>query len=193
MNDHILYDISYADVKLIPFSKKENDSNLKYQYLSWLNNPKVVKLIGSSSLLNTNKDISFVEKSFKRFTQSSCKGFFIKYEPNQIYIGTAKLDQISTYTRSAMDGIMIGELNYWGLGLSKKVYTILLKYAFLELNLHKVYGGCNEKNVAMIKTFLNLGYKQEARMRESDFIDGKFSDHLYFGILQKEFLSKINK
>ena len=187
MKYKILSDSSIPEIKLLPFNNKKNDEKLKLQYLSWLNNQNVVKLIGSEALLNENKKISFIEDSFIRFSQINCRGFFIKYQPKDIFIGTVKLDQISTFTKSAMDGIMIGEPDFWGLGISRKAYTILLKHAFYDLKLNKVYGGCNENNIPMIKTYQKLGYTLEGRFRKSDFIEKTFSDHLYFGILKDEF------
>jgi len=85
---------------------------------------------------------------------------------------------------------MIGEKAFHGKGLAFLVYRLLLAYAFGELGLHRVSGGCNEFNLAMINTFLKLGYILEGRSRQADLIDCVYSDHLYFGILEEEFLKK---
>jgi RimJ/RimL family protein N-acetyltransferase len=175
-------------VELVPFGDVRNDTSLKSNYLSWLNDDEIVRLIASPALLNP-KGPEFIEESFDRFTRPESQGFFIRYIPDNIFIGTAKLDGISEYARSAWDGIMIGDRQYHGRGLASHVYWVLLHYAFNELSLHRVNGGCNENNVAMIKTFEHLGYSLEGRLRQADCIDGEFSDHLYFGILRDEFLS----
>jgi len=135
------------------------------------------------------KGLEFIEESFDRFTRLESQGFFIRYLPDHTFVGTAKLDAISKHTRSAWDGIMIGDKRYHGKGLAGQVYSELLNYAFNKLGLNRVNGGCNENNVPMIKTFERLGYSLEGRLRQADYIDGEFSDHLYFGILRKDFLS----
>lgn len=188
--EKILFSINSPDIELIPFSLKKNDKDLKKQYLGWLKDKDVIRLIGSEELAKKNINKSFIEESFKRFTSHNCKGFFIFHKFDNLFVGTAKLDKISKYTNSAEDGILIGEKNYWGKGISKKVYSLILDYAFSTLNLHKVSGGCNEKNISMIKTFKAMGYKHEGTIRKSDNIEGKLSDHLYFGILKEEFLEK---
>ena len=180
------------DIELVPFIQKKDDNVLKNKYLEWLNDKEVTKLIGSEQLSKKNLTKQFIEDSFIRFTSNNCLGFFIFYKIDNIFIGTAKLDKISNFTKSAEDGILIGEKNYWGRGISKKVYSILLFYAFHKLNLEKVYGGCNEKNKSMIRTFKSMGYKLEGIMRKSDNIEGKLYDHHYFGILREEFMEKIN-
>ncbi|MAN50170.1 MAG: hypothetical protein CMD04_05055 [Flavobacteriales bacterium] len=187
----IIKDSLIKDIELIPYSLKQDDSSLKKEYLSWLNDKEVTKLIASQEL-QKEKDLSFIDKSFARFTSENCKGFFIFYKPDQTFIGTAKLDKISQYNFSAEDGILIGNKKYWGMGLSKKVYKLLLLHAFNDLNLRKIIGGCNENNLPMVKTFQSLGYQLEGRLRKVDFIDDNFSDHFYFGIFKEEFF-KHNK
>lgn len=187
--DVILFDADCPDVRLVPFASKRGDEALRKVYLGWLNDMDVVRPIASPALMVPNKGPAFVEDSFVRFTQPTCQVFFIYYAPDKAFVGTAKLDSISAHTRSAWDGIMIGDKRYFGRGLSSKVYRVLLAYGFGPLGLHRVSGGCNEKNVPMVRTFKRLGYTPEGRLRQADCIDGKFSDHLYFGILRNEFFA----
>jgi RimJ/RimL family protein N-acetyltransferase len=174
------------DIELVPFADMRDNAALKVAYLSWLNDMDVVRSIASPALL-APKGPEFVEDSFKRFTRPECRGFFIRFVPDSAFIGTVKLDGISEYTRSAWDGIMIGDRRYYGRGLAPKVYQVLLAYAFNVLSLRRVSGGCNERNIPMIKTFQRLGYTLEGRLRQADCLDGEYSDHLYFGILSEEF------
>lgn len=184
----ILYDRCNPDVRLVSFAQKRDDPGLRTTYLGWLNDTNVVRLIASPALL-APKGPAFVEQSFERFTQPDSQGFFILYAPDDTFIGTTKLDRISHDSRSAWDGIMIGDRRYHGRGLASAVYRVLLAYAFGELALHRVSGGCNEKNIPMVRTFARLGYALEGRLRQADRIDGQFSDHLYFGILRDEFFT----
>lgn len=185
----ILFDNEHPDIQLVPFALKRDDKVLREAYLAWLNDLDVVRLIASPALLVPNKGMEFVDESFTRFTQPGCSGFFIFYAPDNAFIGTTKLDSISAHTRSAWDGIMIGDKRYFGRGLSSRVYRVLLAYGFCELDLKRVSGGCNEKNMAMVRTFARLGYTLEGRLRKTDCIDGEFCDHLYFGILRDEFFA----
>ena len=116
--------------------------------------------------------------------------FFIWYAPENVFIGTTKLDSISLETRSACSGIMIGEKTYHGRGLAIAVYKILLGYAFINCDLNRISDGCNENNIPAYKTYCRLGFKLEGTFRQADCIDGKFSNHFHFGILREEFLAK---
>ncbi len=176
-------------IELISYSVLHDDSMLIDKYHKWLEDIDVVRFIGSEQLLFP-KQKDFIAGSFKRFTGENAIGFFIRYVPNDVFIGTTKLDQISYFHRSAWDGIMIGEKEYWGKGLGFHVYRLLLAYAFQVLGLNRVTGGCNEHNIPMIKTFEKSGYVQEGKLRKKDFINGSYSDHLYFGILRNEFIER---
>ena len=185
----IIKNILIDEIELVPYKLKKDDFTLKKEYLNWLNDKEVIKYISSQELHQRRKDISFINESFERFMSDTCEGFFIFHRPDKIFIGTAKLDKISNYSRSAEDGILIGNRAYWGKGIARKVYLLLLKYAFNDLNLKKIIGGCNENNIAMIKTFYRLGYQLEGKLRKADFIDDQFSDHFCFGIFKEEFFT----
>ena len=190
--DQILKLNDIPEIELIPFCLRRDDDDLKKNYLKWLSDESVTRLIGSEQLIKENVTKQFIEDSFVRFTSKTCIGFFIFHKIDNVFIGTTKLDKISNFTKSAEDGILIGEKEYWGKGISKLVYTMILLFGFTKMNLEKINGGCNEKNISMIKTFKSMGYKLEGIMRKSDNIDGNLSDHLHFGILKDEFLSKTN-
>jgi ribosomal-protein-alanine N-acetyltransferase len=175
------------EIALVPFPEERDNTQLKVDYLRWLNDLEVVRPIASPGLMQ-QKGPEFIDSSFERFSREDSRGFFIRYVPDSVYIGTAKLDGISQHTKSAWDGIMIGDRRYQGRGLAAKVYRVLLAHAFEDLGLRRINGGCNATNVAMVKTFLHLGYSQEGCLRLADCIDGKYSDHLYFGILRDEFI-----
>lgn len=156
------------------------------EYLSWLNDIEVVKLIGSPILLE-HKGLDFIEDSYKRFTAENCRGFFIKDSSDNKFIGTAKIDKIDFYNKSAEIGIMIGDKTKWGKGIATQAYKILMEYAFCEMKLHRLWGGTNGHNTAMKKTFLKLGFKEEGILRSATLIDGEYSDNFLYAILDNEY------
>ena len=174
---------------LIPYPACFDNFPLRCQYLSWLNDIDNLRLIASPALLTQNKPVSFVEESFTRFSKPASTGFFIYYRPNNTFIGTTKLDSYDHNTNSAFDGILIGDRNYHGKGLSKLTYTILLSFAFNHLKLSQVNGGCNDHNYAMKRTYQSLGYSETRRTSNTDCIDGRLTDHIYYSITRDQFLS----
>lgn len=185
----ILRNLNEPDVELHSFDLYRDDEILASRYLEWLDDLSITKLIASDELI-LPKTFNFIDDSFKRFTGKTSIGFFVKYNPADKVVGTAKLDQISFLKRTAWDGIMIGEKDCYGKGVGYKAYKLLLKYGFSILGLNKITGGCNELNAPMIRIFEKIGYIQEGCLRKADYINGEYSDHLLFGILRQEFLKK---
>lgn len=175
------------DIKLYSFESQQENIELKNKYLGWLNHIENLKLIGSKELMQRDKKIDFVNKSFLRFNKLNSQAFFIFYKKLNSFVGTIKLDSIDWEKGLAVDGILIGEKEYQGMGIATQAYKILLNYGFSTLKLRKILGGCNEKNLSMIKVFNRLGYKKEGVFRNVDFIDDQWTDHLYFGIMKDEF------
>lgn len=181
---------SHPEISLVPFHCLRDDHDLKSKYLSWLNDISNIKLIASKELLDPAKDYSFVEASFERFTSPNSIGFFIKYNPMDCFIGTCKLDSIDTNTSTATDGILIGDKDFQGKGLSSITYKLLLLYAFCYLSLESVNGGCSSLNIPMLRVFRRLGYQHINTLTDADIIDGVTQDHEYFRILKDSFLTR---
>jgi [ribosomal protein S5]-alanine N-acetyltransferase len=174
------------DVALVSYSDLQGDLKLKEEYLRWLNDFEVITPIISPELMKI-KTMDFIEKSFQRFTSEDCQGFFIKYKPLNDFIGTIKLDNINLINKTGELGIMIGAKKVWNRQIGTKASLILMEYAFNTLNLHKVWGGTDEHNIAMQKLFLKLGFQPEGRLRKVNFQNEQYSDNFYYGILSDEY------
>ncbi len=173
-------------IVLVTFDEELNNKGLHLKYLNWLNDKEIIKSIAAPSLLK-KKELDFVYNSFKRFTSEDSIGFFIKHNDNQEYIGTCKIDKIDYENGFGWDGIMIGEKRHHGQGLSIEVYRALLDYAFNNLKLNLVFGGCSDFNIAMKKTFKKIGYIQYQIKKNADCIDKKYYDHIFYRINQEQF------
>ena len=104
-------------------------------------------------------------------------------------IGNVGLEDIDWKNRSAVLGITIGEKDYWDHGYGAEAITILLKFAFAEMNLHRVSLSVYEYNQRGIRCYEKCGFKLEGRKREAHFHDGEYHDELIMGILREELLS----
>ena len=90
----------------------------------------------------------------------------------------------------AFVGIGIGEKDFWGKGCGTEAMQLVLQYAFLELNLHRVSLDVFEYNQRAIASYEKAGFKMEGRLRQTVLREGKRWDLLYMGILREEWLKK---
>jgi RimJ/RimL family protein N-acetyltransferase len=87
----------------------------------------------------------------------------------------------------AFVAIGIGERMYWGKGYGTDAMRITLRYAFEELDLHRVSLSVWAVNARAIRSYINAGFKLEGRVRESMQRDGTRMDMLLMGVLRSEF------
>ena len=116
------------------------------------------------------------------------KSFFFAVRPlnSDMKIGFTAL-WLNWLHRDAFVAIGIGERDYWGKGFGTDAMRITLRYAFEELNLHRVsltVWGVNER---AIRSYINAGFRVEGRLRETMRRDGRPMDMLVMGILRSEF------
>jgi RimJ/RimL family protein N-acetyltransferase len=77
-----------------------------------------------------------------------------------------------------------------GKGIGQEVTRLLLKYAFEELNLHRVDLRVLAYNVRAINCYKKCGFIIEGTERESAYVDGAWYDDLIIGILAHEFIAR---
>jgi ribosomal-protein-alanine N-acetyltransferase len=86
-----------------------------------------------------------------------------------------------------------GEIGYgihprvWGRGLATATARELLRIAFEEHGLHRVYATCDPRNVASARVLTKIGMTREGRMRETVLIRDGWRDSDLFAILVHEY------
>lgn len=86
-------------------------------------------------------------------------------------------------------GYWIGE-RYARQGYMTEGLELSLKFAFENLRLHRVEAACLPHNVPSRGVLLKAGFREEGYAREYLCIDGRWQDHVLFGILADEWKSR---
>jgi len=101
-------------------------------------------------------------------------------------IGTISLE-IDWKNKNAELGIAIWNKKFWGKGYGTDAIRVLLRYAFYELGLHKIWLRVFEFNQRAIKCYENIGFKREGVLREMLFRDGHWHNVIIMGVMKDEF------
>ena len=146
-------------------------------------------------MLTTNPAVPFSQKATKKWLDE----FLGKIEeqpdhfPFAIYtlednrlIGHIGLDGIQWNHGDAFVGIGIGERDFWSKGYGTDAMRVLLRYAFMELNLHRVTLDVFEYNPRAIRAYEKAGFVIEGRSRQYLLREGKRWDMIFMGILREE-------
>ena len=91
-------------------------------------------------------------------------------------IGATGIHAIDWVNARATTGIVIGEKSAWGKGYATETMALRTRYAFRELNLHKLMTEVDTENVASRKALEHSGYRTVGIRREQSFRDGNWKD-----------------
>lgn len=75
---------------------------------------------------------------------------------------------------------------YWGEGYGTEAVELLVEYGFDQRRLHKFVAEVVEFNGASKRLVEKVGFVEEGRQREQDFVDGEYHDCLLYGLLAAE-------
>jgi RimJ/RimL family protein N-acetyltransferase len=89
-------------------------------------------------------------------------------------------------SRKAEIGIMIGDKRYWNKGYGTEAMRLILQHGFETLNLHRLYLRVFSDNSRAVRTYEKAGFVLEARMRETNFDNGRYRDDLMMSMLRPE-------
>lgn len=111
-------------------------------------------------------------------------------EADGALIGTCSLFHFDPTARTAELGISIGDRDYWGRGYGREAVRLLLEYAFRYRNQHKVYLSTFDDNERAIHSYRGCGFVEEGRLREHIWVDGRYKDMVYMGIMRSEWAAQ---
>ena len=148
------------------------------EYISWLNDPEVVK---------------YSNQRFIEHTEVSCRAYLESFmnTPNLFLMVRSLEDDLALGTMTAyvslqhstVDiGILIGQKSRWGNGIGYDAWQTLVNW-FLEIRaIRKVTAGTIGSNKRMIRVMERSGMHCEAIRPKQEFFNGLYDDIHYFGI-----------
>jgi RimJ/RimL family protein N-acetyltransferase len=104
-----------------------------------------------------------------------------------VVVGAVSLEDIRDRPRVATLGIWIGR-PYWNLGYGTDAMRTVCRFAFREMNLHRVELRVHETNPRGKRTYEKVGFKEEGRLRRDHFVGGRHVDTFLMGLLADELI-----
>ncbi len=159
-------------------------SDLRPEYLAWLNNPGLTKYSARFRTWPTT------EKDLDDFYGSNLKSnnhvvFAACCKKTGIHFGNVSIDDIDWVNRNAHLNVMIG-IPEFRVVHYLDVMKVLMKYSFDTLNLNKLCGGAEIPGI--LDLHKRMGWKKEGVLRKHFLRDGKYVDVVLFAILREEYL-----
>jgi RimJ/RimL family protein N-acetyltransferase len=160
-------------------------------FVRWLNDPEVTQYLGGDMWPQSPEA---EERWFNETVEKEKKILSIEATVPTgdagVLIGNCGLGHLSQRDHNAELGIMIGDKEYWNKGYGTDAIKTLLRYAFDEMNHHRVYLSVDSDNARAIRCYEKCGFQVEGRLRQHVFGHGVWRDQMIMGILREEFRSR---
>lgn len=149
----------------------------------WFNDPKVRR-----SLLTWQFPVTLEEESrwLTGVNEEDRISLLIVRRIDKRPLGTVGLHSINWIDGTARTFTVIGESSEWGKGIGSSARSLVIAYAFLDLNLRKLSSHFLASNYAALRLNKKAGFCEEGRLREHIFREGKYEDVLVYSLLRSE-------
>ncbi|MGD1997063.1 MAG: GNAT family N-acetyltransferase [Anaerolineae bacterium] len=158
------------------------------RFVRWFSDPEVRRHLLVYLPFSLAQEEKWYEGLLERIERSEVVVLAIETAEG-IHIGNVGLEQISWKDRSAELGIVIGEREHWGQGYGTDAILTLLRLAFEEMNLHRVYLRVDADNIRGIRCYEKCGFHREGTLRDAVFREGRYHDQLLMSVLRPDFRS----
>lgn len=157
--------------------------------LEWMKDEDINKYFRfNSENISIESTKNFIEES----NIDKCNQHLAITNNNDEYLGTISLKNIDYYNSNAEYAIALRK-NFQGKGIGKFATYEILKFAFTELNLEKVYLNVLSENLPAINFYEKFGFIYEGEFINHIKIKGEFKNLKWYRILKEEYKMKIKE
>ncbi len=151
-------------------------------YYRWVNDREITDTL----LITPPKTLSSEEEWVRQAKDRKNSVIFNVMADDDKLVGNVGLEDICPVDRNAEFGILIGEKEYWGRGIGTEATKLALIYGFYYLNLHSIFLEVYSFNKRAIKTYENVGFVHDGKLRDATFYHGKYYDTYFMSIIREE-------
>jgi ribosomal-protein-alanine N-acetyltransferase len=156
------------------------------RFLPWIADMEVTRYLGRRTGAALYQEVDF----FKRVGEAKDTVLWI-IEADGEPVGAIGIHEIDWQNAHATTGILIGAKDKWGKGIATEAMRLRTRYAFRELNLHKLMTEVFVGNEASRRALEQNGYRTVGVRRQHVFTGGTWHD-MWLGEVTREEWIKAN-
>jgi len=134
----------------------------------------------------TLEDAESYIKYLNSIKDDSCIELGIFNRNTDDFIGVVSLSNINYQYENGEIGYWIRK-KFWNKGYTKEAAQMLIRYAFQELKLTRIYATLQKENTGSLALLTSLGFQVEGLMRKSVKNKGKLVDRYICSLLREEY------
>jgi RimJ/RimL family protein N-acetyltransferase len=151
----------------------------------WMNDEGITGTLAMRYPMSLAREADWVERATRGQDPSELT-FAICIAEGDRHIGNCGLVQIDRDNRTATLGIFIGEKDCHGRGFGEEAVRLLCRFAFEEMDLHKIRLDVYATNPGAARTYERVGFLREGLLREETHRRGRRIDVIRMGLLRQE-------
>jgi len=157
------------------------------RFLPWIADMEVTRFLGRRTGAALYQEVDF----FKRVGEAKDTVLWI-IEADGEAVGATGIHEIDWQNAHATTGILIGAKDKWGRGIASEAMRLRTRYAFRELNLHKLMTEVFVGNVASRRALEKNGYRTVGVRKDHFFTGGTWHD-MWIGEVTREEFDKADR
>lgn len=155
----------------------------------WRMDPDIADMVvGPRRYVSLSTEKEWVSRMIAEHEKGSQQRWSICLKDGEKMIGMCSLHTIDHINRTCLTGLLIGDKNYWGMGVGKKAYTSTLDHAFVQLNMNSVRGNIISTNIVSLKMHEGMGFNIDGIQRQASYKNGSYHDLIMISLLRSEYL-----
>ncbi len=169
-------------VRLTPFDP-DKDAEIESR---WTHDPEYLRLLSADPArplapgqIKKKREEAAKEKSHNRFE------FAIRARADDRLIGFVRLHRIEWNNGNGWLVLGIGAAEDRRKGYGTEALQLILRYAFDELNLHRLSAATFEYNAGALRLLEKAGFAVEVRRRQAIHREGRRWDEIHLGLLRE--------
>ena len=108
-------------------------------------------------------------------------------------LGRISLRDIDYINSKAELGIVVGESGNQNKGIGNWALNEMLRHAFMNMNLNRVYLSTPENNMRARHLYEKNGFVLEGILRQHHFFDGKYRNYCIYGIIKDQYKNNVGE
>ena len=140
-------------------------------FVDWFADMEVTRYLGRRTPMALYQE----EEFFKRVGESEDDVFWV-LEAEGRAIGASGIHRIDWIAANGITGTVIGDKTAWRKGYGGEAMALRTRYAFRELNLHKLMSEAFVENEASKRAQQRAGYREVGIRRDHFFTGGRWHD-----------------
>lgn len=156
----------------------------------WMHDMEIAQCFRDNmSVKDWNDVLEFVKNSDNVVTDGASAHFAIVEDTDE-YLGTISLKNINLKDKNAEYAISLRR-TAWGRGIGQAATMEVLRLAFMEHGLERIYLNVLENNIKAIHLYEKCGFVLEGKFRHHLYRNGVYNDLRWYAMLRDDYVKNL--